>query len=187
VDDLNLLISDIRKRALIKGQQFTLASGKTSDVYVDCKQVSLWGPSLEKISRLFFKKLSDRKIVPKIVAGVSVGGDPLVAGFLLEAQRLGIALEGMLIRKEAKDHGRSAGRRWEGRPPQAGADIWLLEDVISTGKSSLSAAEYLRNEGFALAGILAIVDREMGGTDTLAKGLNIPVLSLMKLSQITDT
>lgn len=184
--ELKNLIGDIRKRALIQGQEFTLASGKKSSVYVDCKQVTLWSPSLNRISKLFFDKLAEKDCLPKIAAGVSVGGDPLVAGFILECQRRGIEMEGMLIRKEAKDHGRSAGRRWEGRQPDSGAEIWLLEDVISTGKSSLSAAEYLKEEGFKLSGIIAIVDREMGGVESLAKGLGIPVLTLMGLSQITD-
>jgi orotate phosphoribosyltransferase len=187
MDDLKALISDLKTRALIQGEEFTLASGIKSSVYVDCKQVTLWGPSLARISRLFLKELRSISPKPAVAAGVSIGGDPLVAGVLMEAERSQWPLEGLLIRKEAKDHGRSQGRRWEGRQPSSADTIWLLEDVISTGKSSLSAAQYLFEAGFKLGGILSIVDREMGGNEKLTKELKIPVRSLLRLSQLTDT
>ncbi len=187
MDDLSQIRNYLRVRALITGQEFTLASGKKSSVYLDCKQVTLWGPSLASISRLFVDELQKIAERPTYVAGVSIGGDPLVAGVLFEADRRKWSLEGLLIRKEAKDHGRSVGRRWEGREPKSSDRIWLLEDVISTGKSSLSAAQYMNEAGFPLAGILSIIDREMGGQESLSKSLGLPVRSLLKLSQLTDT
>jgi orotate phosphoribosyltransferase len=184
-DNSHTLAALLKKRSLKKGAPITLASGKVSDIYVDCKMSTLHGPSLEVIGDAMWNFLA-----PKLqrgdffVAGVSVGGDPLVAATLLSAARAGKELEGLLIRKEPKAHGASQGRAVDGFEPRQGVGVWLVEDVVSTGGSSLKAAQYLIKEGYQLDGILAILDREMGGIDALRKELGCEVAALLTLSQL---
>ena len=179
------LIEVLKNRALLKGAHLTLASGQASGgIYVDCKRITLHGPSLKVVSHAVVDFFNEKGLRPKQVAGVSVGGDPLVAGVLLEANSLGWELSGLLVRKEPKKHGASQGKAVDGPAPEAGQSVWLLEDVVSTGGSSLKAAHYLRDEGYHLGGVLCLVDREMGGIWSLADNLQVPVLSLVTLSQL---
>ena len=180
----DLLKKYMRERAVMKDVQVTLASGQASNFYVDCKKVSLHGPALQALSEVFCEELEKLAPKPKAVAGVSVGGDPIIAGILVIAAQKDWPLEGLLVRKEAKKHGLSSGKAVEGARLGSGDAVWLLEDVISTGGSSLVAAQHLREEGFNLAGIYCIVDREMGGAQRLEEELKIPVRSLFKKAEL---
>ena len=155
---------------------FSLASGKKSSHYVNCKPVSLSGPGLLSISSLFLKQInsSDRG-----VAGLTLGADPLVSGVVMLAAQSGIDLNGLIVRKEAKGYGTGA---WlEGPLPSKGSAITVLEDVVTTGGSSLKAVEQLRAQGYVVKQVLAIVDREEGGADTLYKaGLELNSLFFLK-------
>ncbi len=179
------LQSLLRTRAVRTGATFVLASGQSSNVFVDCKKLSLHGPSLLELSKTVLDILGAQSPKPNVIAGVSIGGDPLVAGIILEAARQGWELEGLLVRKEVKDHGATKGRAVEGVPPQAGQTVWLVEDVVTSGKSSLDASHKLKSEGYVLSGVLCLVDRELGGVESLRNTLRVPVLSLSKLSQIS--
>lgn len=178
------LIELLKTRALQKGN-FKLASGQNSTYYLDCKGVTLHGPSLQMVSAAFWAHLKTKSPQPRLVAGVSVGGDPLVAGIALEAAKEKVEVSCLLVRKEPKTHGLSVGKAVDGGihiDPQNG--VWLIEDVISTGGSSLKAANYLKAEGFKLEGILVLVDRKMGGVESLTKTLNVPVESLLTVDEI---
>lgn len=179
-----ILKNYMRERAVMKDVNVTLASGQASNFYVDCKRVSLHGPALLSLSEVFFEELQKLSPKPVAVAGVSVGGDPIIAGILTIAAQKNWALEGLLVRKEAKKHGLSSGKAVEGARLKAHGPVWLVEDVVSTGGSSLVAAQHLRDEGFRLAGIFCIVDREMGGAQKLAEELKIPVRSLFKKAEL---
>ena len=121
---------------------FSLASGKKSSHYVNCKPVSLSGPGLLSISSLFLKQLNESD---NAVAGLTLGADPLVSGVVMLAAQSGINLSGLIVRKEAKGHGTGA---WlEGPLPPKGSVITVLEDVVTTGGSSLKAVEKLRHQG----------------------------------------
>ena len=122
---------------------FSLASGKKSSHYVNCKPVSLSGIGLLTISSLFMKQIKEKDIG---VAGLTLGADPLVSGVVMLAAQTGINLSGLIVRKEAKGHGTGA---WlEGPLPPKGSVITVLEDVVTTGGSSLKAVEKLRNQGY---------------------------------------
>ena len=158
------VLETLKKRAVKSGVDIKLASGVRSNVYVDCKLATLHGPSLDILGAALWERV---KILSGgssniFVAGVSVGGDPLVAAVLLAAHRDGRALEGLLIRKEPKAHGASSGKAVDGFPPRQDFDVFLLEDVITSGASSKKAAEFLKNEGYRLKAIVALVDREAG-------------------------
>ena len=180
------LIETLKKRAVKSGVDIKLASGVRSSVYVDCKLATLHGPSLELIGRDLWEKVKILSGGGKnvFVAGVSVGGDPLVAAVLLAAHQEGCSLEGLLIRKEPKAHGASSGKAVDGFAPRQGFDVYLLEDVITSGGSSKRAAEFLKNEGYNLKGIVALVDREAGGVEALRNELGVHVETLTRLSQL---
>ena len=171
-------------RAVSRGKVITLASGKVSDTYVDCKKLSLHGPSLDTLSEALFAKLRALDSGPFAVAGVSVGGDPLVAGVIIAGARQNVELQGLLVRKEAKKHGMSQGRSVEGPAATDVGPLWLLEDVVSTGGSSLTALQNLQQEGYKVTGILCIVDREMGGLEKLRDAFPIRAEALFRLSEL---
>ena len=117
------------------------------------------------------------------VAGLTLGADPLVSGVVMLAAQSGINLSGLIVRKEAKGHGTGA---WlEGPLPPKGSIITVLEDVVTTGGSSLKAVEQLRNQGYLVKQVLAIVDREEGGEDAMSKA-DIELNSLFFLKEIVE-
>ena len=157
---------------------FSLASGKKSSHYVNCKPVSLSGEGLLSISTLFLQQLDKNDIG---VAGLTLGADPLVSGVVMLAAQSGVDLNGLIVRKEAKGHGTGA---WlEGPLPPKGSLITVLEDVVTTGGSSLKAVEKLRNEGYLVNRVLAIVDREEGGQAAMSKA-DLDLNSLFFLKEI---
>jgi len=159
---------------------FSLASGKKSSHYVNCKPVSLSGPGLLSISSLFLKQLHDSD---SAVAGLTLGADPLVSGVVMLAAQSNINLSGLIVRKEAKGHGTGA---WlEGPLPPKGSVITVLEDVVTTGGSSLKAVAQLRNQGYLVNQVLAIVDREEGGLDAMSKA-DLDLNSLFFLKEIVE-
>lgn len=178
------VVEILKSRALVKGVRVTLASGRESDVYVDCKRATLHGPSLRGLGRAIWDRL--KAIDPEVthVAGVSVGGDPLVAAVALAAFDAGRELEALLVRKEKKAHGMAEGRAVDGAVAANTRRVWLVEDVISTGGSSDRAAQNLKGEGYPLVGILALVDREMGGIESLRQKFGVPVETLCRLSDL---
>lgn len=174
----------IRSRALREGDEFQLASGQKSRVYVNCKELSLHGPSLAQVSGACWDFLSKQNPIPDAVAGVSIGGDPLVGGILVAAAQVGVSLHGLLVRPAPKSHGLSAGRAVEGVLSEQTKNVWLVEDVISTGGSALKACASLKREGYQVVGILALVDRDMGGMDAINRGTGVRVHALTRLSEL---
>ena len=159
---------------------FSLASGKKSFHYVNCKPVTLSGDGLLSISTLFLDKIDQND---NGVAGLTLGADPLVSGVVMLAAQSSMDLSGLIVRKEAKGHGTGA---WlEGPLLPQGSVITVLEDVVTTGGSSLKAVEKLRSQGYLVNRVLAIVDREEGGANAMAKA-NLDLKSLFFLKEIVD-
>ena len=159
---------------------FSLASGKKSSHYVNCKPVTLAGEGLLSISTLFLDQIGKND---SGVAGLTLGADPLVSGVVMLAAQSGLDLNGLIVRKEAKGHGIGA---WlEGPLPPKGSVITVLEDVVTTGGSSLKAVEQLRNQGYLVNQVLAIVDREEGGVDAMSKA-DLELHSLFYLNEIVE-
>ena len=183
-DKLDNLKKLIRKRAYKKVDGVQLASGQTSNHYFDLKKVSLHASSLKCLSECLFSYLKKRDPTLGWVAGVSVGGDPVVSGVILESLQNGEDWQALLVRKKPKAHGMSQGRAVEGPLAEELQSGWLIEDVVSTGGSSLEAAKMMQEEGYVLSGVLCIVDREMGGLDKLRETLGVPCEALFRASEI---
>jgi len=170
--DRDALRALILQRALKFGD-FTLASGKKSTYYLDGKQVALHARGLRLISAGFVELASEWSY--DAVGGMSIGADPLIGGVLCESGRADLV--GTMIRKEAKGHG--TGRYVEG-PVQAGQSVLVVEDVVTTGGSSLKAIKRLRDYGATVCGVVAIVDRLQGG-EAAFRAAGVPLKSLFDI------
>ena len=148
----NLLKQLIEKS--YKTGNFTLASGKKSNHYFNCKPVSLNGTGLQLISNLFLD-LIDRK--SKAVAGLTLGADPLVSGLIVTAASKGLELDALIIRKEIKNYGTKAGIEGPGLKEQT--LVTVLEDVVTTAGSAIKAINKLRENNYLVNEVLSIVDR----------------------------
>jgi orotate phosphoribosyltransferase len=169
------LLGLLAERAYRHGS-FTLASGRSSHHYVNCKPVSLSGPGLALLGRLLLAQVEDGAIA---VAGLTLGADPLVSAVAMQAALEGRSLDALIVRKEAKGHGTGA---WlEGPLPAPGSRITVLEDVVTTGGSALKAVRQLQEAGYVVERVVAIVDRQEGGAEAMvAAGLDLRSLFLLE-------
>ncbi|MEB3199291.1 MAG: orotate phosphoribosyltransferase [Synechococcaceae cyanobacterium] len=170
------LLRDLLARLAYRHGEFTLASGRRSDHYVNCKPVSLSGVGLAVLGSLLLEQVEPDSVA---VAGLTLGADPLVSAVALQAALAGRSLDALIVRKEAKGHGTGA---WlEGPLPAAGSRITVLEDVVTTGGSALKAVQQLREAGYEVARVVAIVDRQEGGLEAMtAAGLELRSLFLLE-------
>lgn len=154
---------------------FTLASGRSSHHYVNCKPVSLSGSGLALLGALMLEQVEAEA---RAVAGLTLGADPLVSAVAMMAALVGQELNALIVRKEAKGHGTGA---WlEGPLPEPGSTITVLEDVVTTGGSSLKAVQQLREAGYTVNRVVTIVDRQEGGVEAMtAAGLELRSLFLL--------
>ena len=161
--DLNKakLLKQLIEKSYKKGN-FTLASGKKSSHYLNCKPVSLNGEGLNLISDLFLELMDSRS---KAVAGMTLGADPLVSGLIVTAASQGLYLNGLIIRKEIKDYGTRSGI--EGPTLEKGTLVTVLEDVVTTAGSVIKAIKKLRENNYVIEEVLSIVDRKEGGYEAL--------------------
>ncbi|MBQ7585638.1 MAG: orotate phosphoribosyltransferase [Desulfovibrionaceae bacterium] len=161
---------------------FILASGKRSDYYFDCRVTALNAQGSWLIGKLFNLVLKDHPI--KGVAGMTMGADPLVSSTTVLSQETSRPLHGLLVRKQAKDHGTSQFVEGLGNFKE-GDKVAVLEDVVTTGGSVLKACERLKAANLEIDCILAILDREEGGKDHLAKA-GFKFISLFTRQELLD-
>jgi len=142
-----------------------LASGKTASFYLDGKQVVLDAAGAMLVGRAVLARLQELGPLPDAVGGMSIGADPITAAVVTMAGVAGLPLKGFMIRKEPKGHG--LGRYVEG-PVKAGDRVVILEDVVTTGGSSLVAIERAVEFGLQVERVVTLVDRLAGGADAFA-------------------
>jgi orotate phosphoribosyltransferase len=165
------LISLVTQLALQRGD-FTLASGKKSTYYLDCRKVTLDSQGAVQIAAGMLELLAADP--PDAVGGMAIGADPITAAIITTAGMRGQNLRGFIVRKEAKQHG--TGRAVEG-PVQAGDRVVIVEDVVTTGGSALAAIEKAEAAGLKVVGVLGIIDRLEGGAAAFAaKGYRLQTL-----------
>lgn len=157
------LLDLVRSHALQLGD-FTLASGKKSNYYLDCRRVTLDARGAALVGESFLNCLRDN--LPDLVGGMAIGADPITAAILTVAGREGLPLRGVMVRKEAKQHG--TGKFVEG-PFDEGETLVVVEDVVTTGGSALQAIERCEAVGLRVERVVAIVDRLEGGREAFAE------------------
>ncbi len=149
-----------------------LASGRESDFFIDCKQTILQAQAHALVGVVMLPMAFD--FAPHAVAGVELGGCPLASAVAYASALAGTPLDAIYVRKEVKDHG--SRRDLEGNAHLApGTKVVLLEDVITTGGSTLKAIDKLRAAGYEVPAVLCLVDREEGGREAILAGAKVEV------------
>lgn len=159
---------------------FTLASGRKSDYYVDCRTTTLHAEGAYLTARLLLPLALEMKA--DAVGGLTLGADPITAAVIAESFRQGTPLKGFIVRKEKKEHGR--GRRIEGCL-ESGDRAVVVEDVITTGGSALKAVDAVLAAGAEVVGVIALVDREEGGREAIEER-GFTVKSLFTASELKE-
>ena len=155
--DRQALIDVFRAKALRFGD-FTLVSGKKAKYYLDGKQVTLDSAGAKLVGEGILDLMGDP--LPQAVGGMSIGADPITAAVITLAGVQGKALRGFMVRKESKGHGTN---KFVEGPVQPGDEVVIVEDVVTTGGSSLLAIERCEAFGLKVVSVITIIDRMEGG------------------------
>ena len=173
------LLSLLKERAYKHGQ-FTLSSGKESEHYVNCKPVTLSCEGNALLSLLMIKEIEDKAVA---VGGLTLGADPLVCGVAQRAYYSGNRhVDALIVRKNPKGYGTK--EVIEGNKPPKGSIVTVLEDVTTTGSSAIKAVNVLRDAGYIVNRVVAIVDRIED--QIVWKNNKIEFISLYKLEDIIE-
>ena len=172
------LLEELREHALVIGD-VTLASGQTAQYYVDAKRALLRPPAFRAVGELLVAEAGWR--AANAVGGMSVGADPLAAAAI--GAPGGEELVAFFVRKERKEHGL---QRWiEGPVLGTGSRCLVVEDVVTTGGSTVRAIERILEEGLEIAGVVSVVDRLAGGGEAIegaAEGIHYkPLITIDEL------
>ena len=169
----------LKERAYKKGQ-FTLSSGKESEHYINCKPVTLSCEGNALLSLLMIEEIEKESVA---VGGLTLGADTLVCGVAQRAYYSGHRhVDALIIRKNPKGYGTK--EVIEGNKPPAGSVVTVLEDVTTTGSSALQAVNVLRDAGYVVNRVVAIVDR--CEDHKVWEDNNIEFVSLFKLEDIIE-
>ena len=173
------LVAALREHALVIGE-VTLTSGRKAQYYVDARRVLLLPGPFRALGELVAEEAA--RIGATAVGGPTLGADPIACAALAGAG--GDALKAFFVRKDRKQHGL---QRWVEGPPIGPEDRALVvEDVVTSGGSLVTAIERLKEEGVALAGALAVLDRVAGGREAVEAALGDPSLPYTALFTIDD-
>jgi orotate phosphoribosyltransferase len=159
--------------------QFKLSSGGTSDYYIDCRTTTLAAKGARLTGQVFLDEIRARQWKPKAIGGLTMGADPIVVSVSLASGDI----EGFLVRKAEKQYG--TGRRIEGFQ-EKGARVVIVDDVCTTGSSTIQAIEAAREFGFQVVGAMCLVERqEAGGRPNVEQAAApAPFVSIFKATDV---
>jgi len=169
------LIEELREHALVIGE-VTLTSGVVAQYYVDAKRAILLRPGFMALGELLAEQV--RAWDATAVGGLTMGADPVACAALAG----GADVKAFFIRKETKAHGLS--RRIEGPMLQDGDRCVVLEDVVSTGGSTIQAIEALAQAGHEIVGVVSVLDRLMGGGERIEAAAGAPYVALTTIDDV---
>lgn len=160
---------------------FTLSSGLKSDVYIDAKKTVLNSVAMELTGFAFYTEL---KLEPvDAVGGLTLGADPIAIATALVSTMHNKMLDAFIIRKEPKKHGT---QKWIEGSVEKGAWVAIVDDVVTTGASVITAVERAREEGLQVRKVLALVDREEGGRENIEAKTKLKLVSLFTKSDFLE-
>ena len=172
-----ILLEGLRNDGLVIGE-VTLASGRTAQYYVDARRALLRPRAFRATGELVAEEA--RRLGAAAVGGPTLGADPVACSVLSAADDL----KAFIVRKERKEHGL---QRWmEGPAIEPGERVLVVEDVVTSGGSLISAIGRVRDEGIEIAGALAVLDRLAGGREAIehALGAGIPYVALLTIDDV---
>jgi orotate phosphoribosyltransferase len=171
------LLDELRAHALVIGE-VTLSSGQTAQYYVDAKRALLRPPAYRAAGELIAAEAAERGATA--VGGMTMGADPLACAAI--GARGGDGLVAFFVRKERKQHGL---QRWiEGPVLERGTRCLVVEDVVTTGGSTVRAIERILEEGLEVAGVTAVVDRLAGGAQAIEDAAKAPYRPLVTIDEL---
>ena len=170
------LIAELREHALVLGE-VTLSSGQKAQYYVDARRALLRPAGFLAAGELIATAAAD--------AGASAVGGPVMAAIPLACAAIAVPagkdLVGFFVRKERKEHGL---QRWIEGPVAPGARCLVVEDTVTTGGSTASAIERIREEGLEIAAVLSVVDRLAGGGERIEAAARAPYRPLVTIDDL---
>jgi orotate phosphoribosyltransferase len=169
------LVDELRTHALVIGE-VTLTSGRTASYYVDAKRAVLLPAGFRAMGELVADRA--RAWNATAVGGLTMGADPVACSALAA----GAEVKAFFVRKDAKQHGLQ--RRIEGPLLERGERCLIVEDVVTTGGSTLQAIEAVREAGFEIVGVTAILDRLVGGGDAIREAAGAPYEPLTTIEDV---
>jgi orotate phosphoribosyltransferase len=170
------LVVELREYAVAKNGPFVLTSGGTSKYLIDAKRAILRPAGFRALSELVAEQA--RQWEATAVGGMTMGADPIACAALAG----GADVKAFFVRKQAKEHGLS--RRIEGPPLELGERCMIVEDVVTTGGSTIRAIEAVREEGYDVCGVLAICDRLAGGAQAIERAADAPFVALTTIDEV---
>ena len=173
------LLNLLKENAYKKGE-FILSSGEKSEHYVNCKPVTLSCEGNALLSHLMIKHVEDTAVA---VGGLTLGADPLVCGVAQKAYYSGKHIDALIVRRNPKGHGTK--EVIEGHKPPKGSVVSVLEDVTTTGSSAIKAVNCLRDAGYIVNRVVAIVDRQEN--HRVWENNEIEFISLFKLQDLVES
>lgn len=159
--------------------EFTLSSGGTSDYYIDCRTTTLDAKGARLTGEVFLAEIQQRGWKPRAIGGLTMGADPIVVAVSVVSGEV----DGFLVRKAEKQHG--TGQRIEGFR-EKGARVVVVDDVCTTGASTVQAIEAAREFGFEIVGVMCLVEREEAkGRPNVEKAAGaVPFVSIFTANEV---
>lgn len=183
IDEMKLRLTEIileRSFQYRDNPPFTLASGKTSNYYFNCKTTTMDPEGMHLIGDILFEMLIDEDITA--AGGLTLGADPMANALSLISYQKGRPIKSFVVRKDVKDHGTKKGIEGNIVP---GERVAILDDVITTGGSTITAIEIVRDAGLKVDRVIALIDREEGGRENIKKYID-RVDSVLTRSEIMN-
>jgi len=149
----------VNTRAILRGE-FILASGAKSNYYIDVKFISLTSEGLAHFARVILDRI--KHLNADLIGGMTLGADPIIGAVTAMSHMVGRPIDGIIVRKEPKGHG--AGKMIEG-PMSEGKRVVVIEDVVTTGGSSIKAIDAIEKAGGKVVKVITLVDRLAGGRE----------------------
>lgn len=169
-------------RSVKRGGEFKLASGRISNVYCDARVTTCHAVAAPLVGRLFLAKIAERGWKPQAIGGLTMGADPIVMAVAHESALAGSPVNGFLVRKEAKGHGTK--RQIEGLLDGEATDVVIVDDVCTTGDSTVKAIQAAREAGMNVLGAICLVDREEGALETIEGQLGCPFDRVFRIAEL---
>lgn len=169
----NELLELLIEKSLSFGE-FILASGKKSNFYFDARITTLSAQGSYLIGNIICDLIKEYGLKSKYIGGLSIGADPIISSVTVISYQRQMPLDGFLVRKEAKAHGKK--KKIEGFI-EKGSDVIIVDDIATTGGSTLQAIKAAEEEGHRVEGVFALVDRQEGAKELLKDYNFIPIFT----------
>lgn len=175
-------LKELLVRRSVRLGNFTLASGAKSDYYIDARLSTMSAEGQELVGKVGLTAIIESGLKPTHVGGLTLGADPITYAIAHRSALDGSPIDGFTVRKRAKDHG--TGQRIEGGLTEDGRAL-MIEDTMTTGRSTLEAVEAVRTHGAKIVGVLTVVNRS-DNAEAFFAAQGIPLIYLFTGNELVE-